>query len=342
MTLGGLPDDQHEVAENLPLLSDAARVTDVEALDHNRRTEILDVLRSPLTERGWTDVLDGGAVDWDTLRDRIDCTGVRESFRRRLDALRDRFERAVPSLVRIRLHTSEEFEFVPGEYVTVSYDGTPRVYSIASSPNRDYLELCIRRVPGGRLSTSLCDECAPGERVPVRGPYGDEFVLQDVSGRDMVFLATGTGVAPFKSMIEYTFEEGRDRYRGEKRDVWLVLGAAWEDDLPYRERFRELDAAHENFHFVPTLSRESHLGSWDGETEYVQRTLLKYLEDGVLDGVDDLSAPAAGPATDVEARLDPSNLEVYACGFDAMVYDFAETAHAMGVPDDLIRMEGYG
>jgi len=61
-----------------------------------------------------------------------------------------------------------------------------------------------------------------------------------------VFLATGTGVAPFKSMIDYVFGTGRDEYGGVERDVWPFLGAAWRDDLPYREAFRGLVRTHEN------------------------------------------------------------------------------------------------
>lgn len=100
---------------------------------------------------------------------------------------------------------------------------------------------------------------AVGDHLSIRGPFGGEFVLQEPSTRDLVFLATGTGVAPLKSMIDYCFEEGLDEYRGTRRDVWLFLGASWVDDLPNYDAFRELSTARDNFHFVPTASRESFL-----------------------------------------------------------------------------------
>lgn len=347
MTIGEPPEDQHEAAESLPLLADRARVTEVEAFDHNRREEVLEALAD--IRRDHAPQVPSAAVDddvdWAALLGGLGTDTVAESVRDRIETLRERFERPYPSLVRIRFDVDEAFDFVPGEYVTVSYEEVPRVYSIASSPNREYMEICVRRVPDGRLSSQLCSTCEPGDELVVRGPHGGDFVLRPVSDRDLVFLATGTGAAPFKSMIEYTFEEGRDEHDGRERDVWLILGASWEDDLPYRDRFRELDARHENFHFVPTLSREHYLSAWGGEREYVQHTFLKYVEEGALDtDVPDEQAEYLRdpPATDVDARIDPTNIEVYACGLNAMVSQLAETARAVGVPADLIRTEGYG
>lgn len=262
----------------------------------------------------------------------------------KLSHLASRYRRPYPSLLSLKLHEVEEpIDFVPGQYVTLQFHQTPRAYSLASSPNRTYLECCIRRVPGGRLTPDLFEDLEEGDEVSVRGPNGD-FVLADPSPRDMVFLATGTGVAPLKSMIEYTFETGHDSYEGEDRDVWLFLGASWKDDLAYYDRFRELEDEHDNFHFVPALSRERYLTRWHGETAYVQNTLMKYL-------VDDLDADISGdvgdfvgkePDTDVEARIDPSNAEVYACGVTAMVTTLVDVVTQAGIPEDLVRAEGYG
>ncbi|MFC7082082.1 hypothetical protein [Halorussus caseinilyticus] len=120
-------------------------------------------------------------------------------------------------------------------------------------------------------------EFVPGQYVTLRGPNGD-FTVRQPSERDVVFRCTGTGVAPFRNTIAYTFEEGRDVYEGTERDFWLFLGTGWEDDVAYREKFERLADGRDNFHFVPTLSREEYLTDWDGETRYVQQTLLKYVE----------------------------------------------------------------
>jgi len=217
--------------------------------------------------------------------------------------------------------------------------------TVRNSPNDDELEFAIRLVPGGRLTSKLFERVKVGDEVVVRGPNG-HMVLDPPSGRDMVFLATGTGVAPFKSMIDYTFEEGRDVVDGEPRDIWLFLGCAWEDDLPHRDHFRELDAAHDHFHFVPTLTREPLLTDWTGETDYVQEVFIKHVADDALDGVHlpgtlD-SARAEAPVRDITARVEPDKVELYACGITAMVSTLVTAARAVGIPESQLQYEGFG
>lgn len=322
---------QHERADDLPLVSESARVTEVEVMDERRDAEVRAALAALLDVDSVAD-----APDWDRLL----AVDAPRRVRDRVGVLRDRFERPYPSLLRFRFRTDEPFEFVAGQYVSIRYRGRVRAYSVASSPNREAAELCVRRVPDGRLSELLCEELRAGDELTVRGPHGD-FLLQDPSSRDAVFVATGSGVTPFKSMIDYAFEEGWD----EGRDVWLFLGAAWLDDLPYREYFRELDAARPNFHFVPTLSREPYLSAWDGETAYIQQVLLKYVAaDAVVPGIDRnlerfLAEP---PADDVDARLDPQAMEVYACGINPMIYSLLGTVERLGVPEECVSLEGFG
>lgn len=333
---------QHERADRLPLVTESATVTAVEPLDHNRTNDVVEAVVDLLATHGADphEMVEGHEVTWDRARQELPAGRAGE-----LATLRERYDRPFPSLVRVQIAPDEPVEFVPGQYMGVRYRGTPRAYSLAQSPNADDLEICVRRVPGGRLSSRLCTTLEPGEDLTVRGPGGD-FVLQEPSTRDMVFLATGTGVAPLRSMIEYTFEEGRDRYDGTDRDVWLLLGGAWRDDLPYRERFAALDDTHDNFHFVPTLSRESVLTDWSGPTAYVQYILARYLTQGAandttLPGRFKAAADRA-PSGNIGARIDPTNVEVYACGISVMVRALVAAARALGVPDAYIRSEGYG
>lgn len=343
---------QHEAAERLPLVTESAVVTDTMSLDHNRVDEVVDAVASLLEEHDraeWlSDDTEGASdVDWDAIDVYLDKDNHdEEHFADRLESLRERFSRPYPSLLACRFHSEEaEFEYAPGQYVTVRFHGTPRPYSVANSPNEPETEICFRRVSGGRLTTDLFEDLEEGDEITIHGPSG-EFVLKEPSRRDMAFIATGTGVAPLKAMIDYTFEEDRDILDGVTRDVWLFLGSSWEDDLPYHEDFRAYDENHENFHYVPTLSRENYLTDWDGETAYVQRTFLKYLEDKSVDP-SKLEEPfgqyvGAEPASDIDAEIDPKNLEVYACGINAMVYPLVDVVRAAGVPEDRIESEGYG
>ncbi|WP_435358977.1 ferredoxin--NADP reductase [Haloarchaeobius sp. DFWS5] len=340
--------DQHEVAEELPLVTCPATVTAVRELDDNRTSDVLDALRTELTPHDhadWVESCDDTAFDWDELFARVEDSDVPDTILDRFETLRKRFDRPYPSLVTLDVSPAESLSFTPGQYVTIEFNDTPRPYSVASSPNADDLELCIRRVPDGELTSELCVECEPGDDVTVRGPNG-HMVLDEVSGRDMVFLSTGTGVAPFKSMIDFTFEEGRDEHDGQPRDVWLFLGSAYLDDTPYYDHWQTLADEHEHFHFVPCLTREHLLGSWDGEDGYVQQTLLKYLDgDAISSGdVPEDLRPFLDEklAVTTDARIDPDNVEVYACGVSAMVQTLTEAVTAVGVDEADLQAEGFG
>lgn len=336
---------QHDAIGDLPLVTESATVTAVETMDRNRQAEVNETVTDWLEERGLdtTHAPPSEPEDWRQLVDALTRKGY-TGLARRAAALMERVTRPKPMLVRARLQTESDFDYLAGQYIGLRYSKNSRAYSLASSPTGDELEICVRRVPGGRLSPRLCQELAPGDEVTVRGPHG-ELVLQDASTRNLVFLATGTGVAPFKSMIDYVFETDYDEYEGDQRDVWLFLGTAWEDDLPYRDEFRALAAEHDNFHFIPCLSRETYLSQWDGETDYVQHALLKHVDDSTVTAPmgtrfdERLQRPAKSSDA---ARLEPSNMEVYACGINAMVYSLVEAVERLGIPAERIESEGFG
>jgi CDP-4-dehydro-6-deoxyglucose reductase len=353
---------QHETVQQLPFVTESARVRGVAALDGTRADVAMRAVRETLDDHGTAAYRRQRPADDDErerwLRERLDEVqqgtplnrylpkwAADRPVGRALAVLQSRYLRPYPSLVAIGVETDTPVEFVPGQYVALRYEGTTRVYSVASPPEADDLEFCVRRVPSGRLTPDLATGLSAGDTVRLRGPYGD-FVMHPPSSRDLIFLATGTGVAPLRSMIDHCFATGRDEHGGRQRDVWLFLGAAWEDDLAYREHFRALDRERDNFHFVPTLSRETHLTDWAGETAYVQHTLVKYLAEDALSGVD---LPRAfeqvreNPRrTDAPASLDPARMEVYACGINAMVYGLVDAVERLGVPERHVEFEGFG
>lgn len=341
--------DQHEHAEQLPLVTEQATVTLSKPMDRNRTDQVLDAICEHLEDidhAGWLrEVKRGSDYDWERLWERLGTAIASDERVSKIKELAARFERPYPSLLQLRVRPDEGVDFVPGQYVTLRAHETPRPYSLANSPTEEQLEFAIRRVPGGRLTSDLFVDVSEGDEVVVRGPNGD-MVLTSPTERDLVFLSTGTGVAPFKSMIEYLFEKGWDEYQGAKRQVWLFQGSAWEDDIPYRREFRQLERIKDNFNFVPTLTREPALTDWRGETAYVQYVFLEHFADGTLDGVDLPSRLEpyrdVSPTSDVEARIDPSNVDLYACGITAMVQMLVRAASAAGVPESRMQYEGFG
>ncbi|WP_459192466.1 ferredoxin--NADP reductase [Halosimplex sp. J119] len=336
---------KHDRISDLPLVTESATVVEAEAMDRDRTAEVREAVDHWFERAGLADRYDtvSDYEDWGQLVQELRADGY-HSFARRCGALRERYERPHPMLTRIEFEPDESFEYLAGQYVGLRYCGESRAYSLASSPTSDTVEICVRRVPGGDLSPQLCADLQVGDRVTMRGPRG-ELVLDDPSKRDLVFLATGTGVAPLKGMTDYVFETGLDEVDGQQRDVWVFLGAAWEDDLPYREAFREYAAERDNFHFVPCLSREPYLSKWDGETDYVQHAFVKHVDDAAVTaslGRELERWLGESPDSGVDERIDPGNAEVYACGLNAMVHSLVDAAASVGVPDRFIEAEGFG
>jgi ferredoxin-NADP reductase len=168
------------------------------------------------------------------------------------------------------------FDFAAGQFVSMQteHDGREitRAYSIASAPVRDCIfDVCLNRVQDGFFSNYLCD-LPEGAAVKFHGPHG-YFVLRDPV-RDSVFIGTGTGVAPLRGMLQHLFVEPS---RHEGHDFWLVFGVRNREDLYYHDEFQQLEREHDNFHYIPTLSRPD--SQWTGASGYVQDHVREIVKD---------------------------------------------------------------
>jgi ferredoxin-NADP reductase len=208
------------------------------------------------------------------------------------------------------------FGFVPGQWLSVkasTADGEEmtRAYSIASPPSDNgHFAFCLNRVEDGFMSNHLCT-LNEGAKVTFQGPFGD-FILRPPL-RDTVFIATGTGIAPFRSMLHWLLAAD-ERHQG--RQFWLLFGARTEQDLYYREEFEQLAAKHDNFHFLPTLSRAGDQDDWKGLRGYVQQHL------GEVVGM-------------------RSDMHAYICGLEKMVKANRELLKSFGWDRTSIRYEKY-
>jgi ferredoxin-NADP reductase len=207
-----------------------------------------------------------------------------------------------------------KFGFVPGQWLSVKVN-TPegeeitRAYSIASPPSDNgRVAFCLNRVAEGFMSNHLCN-LKEGETITFQGPFGD-FTLRPPL-RDTVFIATGTGVAPFRSMLHWLLAD-KERHHG--REFRLLFGARNTEDIYYREEFERLAASHPNFHFLPTLSRATDM--WTGLRGYVQQHLGEIV----------------GMRTDMHA---------YICGLDKMVRANRDLLKSLGWDRTSIRYEKY-
>jgi ferredoxin-NADP reductase len=206
------------------------------------------------------------------------------------------------------------FGFVAGQWLSfkqVKPDGEEltRAYSIASPPGEDArFSLCLNRVQDGFMSNFLC-EMKEGDEIRCQGPFGD-FILHPPM-RDTIFIATGTGIAPFRSMLHWLLA---DESRHQGKQFWLLFGNRYEKDIYYHDQFQGLAGQHSNFHYWPTLSRGA--AEWEGLRGYVQEHVP-----GIAQGRSDIDA--------------------YICGLDKMVKANRELLTSIGWERKSIRYEKY-
>src|ERR1700690_1513344 len=124
----------------------------------------------------------------------------------------------------LEVTSSPRFGFVPGQWLSIKAT-TPegeeitRAYSIASPPINGHVALCLNRVQDGFMSNHLCT-LAEGSEITFQGPFGD-FILHPPM-RATIFIATGTGIAPFRSMLHWLLA---DPQQHQGRELWLLFGA---------------------------------------------------------------------------------------------------------------------
>jgi len=207
------------------------------------------------------------------------------------------------------------FGFVAGQWLSFKQvkpdeeEELTRAYSIASPPGEDpRFALCLNRVQDGFMSNFLCD-MKEGEEIRCQGPFGD-FILHPPM-RDTLFIATGTGIAPFRSMLHWLLA---DESRHQGKQLWLLFGNRFEEDIYYHDEFERLAAQHPNFRYLPTLSRGS--AEWRGLRGYVQEHVL-------------------------EIAQGRSDMHAYICGLDKMVKANRELLKSMGWDRKSIRYEKY-
>ncbi|QPF72745.1 2Fe-2S iron-sulfur cluster binding domain-containing protein [Roseateles sp. DAIF2] len=206
----------------------------------------------------------------------------------------------------LRLPPTAALEFLPGQYIDViGAEGLRRSYSIANAARADKLiELHIREVPDGAMSRYWFHQAKVNDLLRLRGPLGT-FFLRGHADKDLVLLATGTGIAPVKAILEGLAGQAEDM---QPRSITIYWGGRHRDDLywqpPDQPRVR----------FVPVLSRAD--DTWHGARGHVQNVLLA-------------------------ERGDLSSTLVYACGSDAMIHAAQSQLRTAGLSDRQFHSDAF-
>jgi Na+-transporting NADH:ubiquinone oxidoreductase subunit F len=178
-------------------------------------------------------------------------------------------------LLRFELVDPAEIKYTPGQYVQLltpvyekSSEEVYRAYSVASDPaQKNIIDLIIRLVPGGICTTYCFKYLKVGDEVRMNGPYG-EFRLTDTAA-EMVWVAGGSGMAPFVSILHEM------KNSGNKRRATYYFGANRVEELFLTEQMKQFEKNLPNFEFVPVVAETSQDVNWNGETGLVTQAVEK-------------------------------------------------------------------
>ncbi|MEO7265402.1 MAG: FAD-binding oxidoreductase [Ferruginibacter sp.] len=166
----------------------------------------------------------------------------------------------------IEVPEMENFNFIPGQFVTLDLPIHEKVnkrwrsYSIASWPDgTNVFELLIVLDKKGLGTPYLFEQVSVGSELIFRGPQGI-FTLNEPLDTDLFLICTGTGIAPFRSMIHHIKNNGKAH-----KNIYLIFGCRTKNTLLYYDELKSLEETITGFIYIPTLSREK----WDGYSGYV-------------------------------------------------------------------------
>ncbi len=217
--------------------------------------------------------------------------------------------------VQLQLPANAAFQFHAGQYLEfILRDGSRRAYSMATPPHvaakTPAVELHIRHMPGGKFTDHVFGAMKEKEILRAEGPFGSFFLRED-SDKPMIFLASGTGFAPIKALLEHM------QHQGITRPVSLYWGGRRPEDLYMDAWLKELSTIMPNLSYVPVVSDALPEDNWSGRTGYVHQA--------VLDDFADLSGH-----------------EVYACGAPVVV-ESARSSYTSqrGLPEECFFADAF-
>ena len=216
-----------------------------------------------------------------------------------------------PEIKLFTFNMGEEFKFKPGQFVIVEWEEgkevLKRAYSVCSSGKSKEIKLCMNIVPGGKFTPKL-NSLSIGGKIFMNGPHG--FFGKELSELDneIVFIATGTGIAPLKSMLNSLFN------RGFNKKITLLYGFRYAENFLFKEELEKLAKNHSNFELVTTVSRPKSKEKWQGNIGRVTNLLDKYSK---------------------------QNIDYYICGLGDMVKDIKTKLLENGIERTKIHVEAW-
>lgn len=204
------------------------------------------------------------------------------------------------------------FDYLPGQYLTLSIAMYKRSYSLASSPTRSKnLEITVKRTPGGVVSNWLNDNLKIGDKLYLKGPFG-KFSCVNQTSEKILFLAAGSGIVPIMSMLRWLADTDA------RTDVLLLLSFRNPEDIIYRDELKLIAARHKNINIAITLTTDAIVRyQWPGLTGRISEKMIAEL------------------APDLPERT------VYLCGPDAFMAECEKNLLRLKLPTEKLFCESF-
>ncbi|MCY7316701.1 MAG: CDP-6-deoxy-delta-3,4-glucoseen reductase [Rubrivivax sp.] len=175
-------------------------------------------------------------------------------------------------VLRLQLPANQHLQYRAGQYIEfILRDGVRRSYSMANAPHDlgspPSIELHLRHMPGGRFTDHVFTAMKDKDILRIEGPFGSFFLRED-SQRPMILLASGTGFAPIKALIQQL------QHKGSMRDAVLYWGCRRRADLYQHDWCLEAVQAMPNLRYVPVLSEPMAGDGWAGRTGFVHHAVM--------------------------------------------------------------------
>jgi CDP-4-dehydro-6-deoxyglucose reductase len=205
----------------------------------------------------------------------------------------------------LRIPPTASFRYLSGQYINIIKGDYKRSYSIASTSSASNLVFFIKNYGGGKFSNYLFNEAQINDLLRIEGPIGT-FFYRNTPKKNIAFLATGTGIAPVKAILEQ-LEENSSEVAG--KNIYLFFGGRTEEDLFWKPNFKNIKVD-----YIPVLSRST--DDWEGAKGYVQDVVLS-------------------------KEIDLSDSVLYACGSENMIRDSRTLLIKNGLSEDVFYSDAF-
>lgn len=207
--------------------------------------------------------------------------------------------------LQLRIPPNTSFRYLSGQYINIIKGDYKRSYSIANTHSNSNLVFFIKNYGGGRFSTYLFNEAKINDLLRIEGPIGT-FFYRNTPKKNIIFLATGTGIAPVKAILEQ-FNNNNSEVKN--KNIYLFFGGRTEEDLFWSPKLNNIEVR-----FIPVLSRSS--TDWAGAKGYVQDVVLS-------------------------RGIDLSDSVLYACGSENMIRDSRMLLTKNGLSEDVFYSDAF-